>query len=195
MAAGVLISDTVSGPLARSLGQGAKIVALSGDATVDADGVVTVSGVSASGMSDLASTANGKGASLIGVEDSAALLSGATVEAVLAELAKYAPISLTDPGTGQAIPVTRSATINIVTGASGETNTLAIPTRVGDTLRLHMKTDGGGDRVITSAQAINQAGNTIMTFGAVRDFIVLVAVDLGGALRWQVAYNDGVALS
>lgn len=41
-------------------------------------------GVSAS---DLASTANAKGASLIGIEDSAAALAAATVEAALAELA------------------------------------------------------------------------------------------------------------
>lgn len=45
----------------------------------------------------LASTDNGKGASLVGVEDAGSLLSGATVEAALAELAKRANAGLAVP--------------------------------------------------------------------------------------------------
>lgn len=52
-----------------------------------------------------------------------------------------------------------------------------------------------GDIVVTSAQAINQAGNTIMTFGVVNDCITLKAMTIGGALRWRTIANDGVALS
>lgn len=43
----------------------------------------------ASFASDVANTANGKGASLVGVEDSGSIITGATVEAALAELAGY----------------------------------------------------------------------------------------------------------
>ncbi len=157
-----------------------------------ADAIDTTNG--AGNMTDLASTANAKGASLVGVEDSAGLLTATTVEAALAELVKEIPLTLADPGTGVAIPVTRSATVNIVTAAA-ETNTLAIPTFVGQVLVLNMDTRSVGDRVVTSAQSINQAGNTIMTFGAARDCITLRGVKVGGALRWTVMGNDGVALS
>lgn len=98
-----------------------------------------------------------------------------------------------DPGTGAAIPVERSGTVAITT-AGAETNTLAIPTFKGQRLSLIDDTHVG-NRVVTSAQAINQAGNTVMTFGAAADFIELVATTVGGALRWRVAANDGVALS
>lgn len=102
--------------------------------------------------------------------------------------------ALTDPGgANAAIPVTRSASVAITT-AGAETNTLAIPTFRGQTLSLFTDTHVG-NRVVTSAARINQAGNTIMTFGAVGDFIKLEAITIGGALRWQVVANDGVALS
>lgn len=108
-------------------------------------------------------------------------------------LSLYIPLPVADPGTGAAIPVTTSATINIVT-AGAETNTLAIPSFLGQVLLLNVATYVG-NRVITSAQAINQAGNTIMTFGAARDCIELRSVLVGTALRWVVTGNDGVALS
>lgn len=108
-------------------------------------------------------------------------------------LSLYIPLPVADPGTGAAIPVTTSATINI-TSAGAETNTLAIPTFLGQVLILNMNVFGG-NRVITSAQGINQAGNTTMTFGAARDSIMLRSVLVGGALRWQVVANDGVALA
>lgn len=102
---------------------------------------------------------------------------------------------IADPGTGQAIPVTASGVIAITTGAAGETNTLAAPTRAGQVLVLTCDVHGGGNRVITAAAAINQAGNTIMTFGAAADTILLYATKVAGALVWRVGSNDGVALS
>lgn len=101
---------------------------------------------------------------------------------------------IADPGTGVAIPVTKSGNIAIVTAAA-ETNTLAIPTFKGQKLLLYCDTYAVGNRVITSAQAVNQTGNNTLTFGAVRDNIMLEAITVGGALRWQVVHNDGVALS
>lgn len=102
--------------------------------------------------------------------------------------------TIADPGTGAAIPVTTDGVVPIVTAAA-ETNTLAIPSYMGQELILTMDTRVGGDRVVTASQAINQAGNTIMTFGAARDTICLRGITVGGALRWQVAWNEGVALS
>ena len=147
-------------------------------------------------LGDAASTANGKGASLVGIEDSAALITATTVEGALAELVKYDGVNLADPGTAQAIPVTRSASIPLTIGSAGaETNTLAIPTFKGQMLTIWADAVGTGTRAITAAQAINQAGNTVMTFAQVRDAIQLCAISVGGALRWQVVANDGVALS
>lgn len=104
--------------------------------------------------------------------------------------------AIADPGTAQAIPVTANAVINLTIGSAGaETNTLAIPTFIGQRLTIHADTVGTGTRAITAASAINQAGNTIMTFGAASDFIALIGVTLGGTRCWRVLANDGVALS
>lgn len=106
------------------------------------------------------------------------------------------PGTTADPGTGTAIPVTGSTSISLTIGTGAETNTMAIPTAVGQRISLIASAvGGGGSRVITVASAINQTGNTKMTFGAVADWIVLEAVSLTGALAWRVASNDGVALS
>lgn len=96
--------------------------------------------------------------------------------------------------TATAIPVTHSGSFPI-TQNGAETNTLAIPTFLGQTLSIFVDTDTSGARVITSAQRINQTGNTVMTLTEVGDFIKLEAITIGGALRWQVIANDGVALS
>ena len=101
--------------------------------------------------------------------------------------------TIADPGNAGAIPVTTNG-VCALTSAGAETRTLAIPTFMGQRLSIVCDTYVG-NIVVTSAQAINQAGNTVMTFGAVRDYIALEAITVGGALRWQVASNDGVALS
>jgi hypothetical protein len=102
--------------------------------------------------------------------------------------------TITDPGTGAAIPVTASGVVAITTAAA-ETNTLAIPTFLGQRLVLVCDVYAVGDRVVTAASAINVAGNTIMTFGAARDAIELVAIQLAGVLAWEVSWNNNVALS
>ena len=106
---------------------------------------------------------------------------------------------IVDAGDGNAIKYRTYGTyMPITTGASGETNTLADPTSPSQELTLHCVTHGGGDRVVTASTAINQTGNTIMTFGAADDSIVLGSVQkagTAGAYRWNVKQNDGVALS
>ena len=109
---------------------------------------------------------------------------------------KAAPDEVADPGDGEAIPVTGDADIGMVTGASGETNTLADPAEVGVTLNLSLAVDGGGDRVITAASALNQAGNTVATFADVGDMLTLYSVrDGASSYAWRVLQNDGVVLS
>lgn len=111
-------------------------------------------------------------------------------------LAQFADWEYAEPVTATDIPIQKSGTIAFATGASGETNTIANPSRPGQTLVITCRSHGGGDRVITAAGAINQAGNTIMTFGADRDTIFLYSIrTTASAFRWQVLANDGVALS
>lgn len=96
--------------------------------------------------------------------------------------------------TGTAIPVTHSGSFPVTTAAA-ETNTLADPTFLGQTITIFVDTYAVGNRVITAASRINQAANTIITLGAVGDFIKLEAITIAGALKWQVIANDGAALS
>ena len=101
--------------------------------------------------------------------------------------------AMTDPGDAGAIPVTASGVCAITTAGS-ETRTMAIPTVIGQEIVLVIDTDGG-TCVITSAQAVNQAGNNTITMAEAADMIKLTAVTIGDALRWRVTANDGAALS
>lgn len=101
-----------------------------------------------------------------------------------------------EPASGTTLEITKTGHINFATGASGETNTLPIPQREGVRLVLNCYSHGGGDRVITAASAINVAGNTIMTFGAARDNLVLESIKTAsGVFAWEVRANNNVALS
>lgn len=102
---------------------------------------------------------------------------------------------IADPGTGAAIPVSRSGHIQIVTGGGAETNTLAIPTFVGQRLILSMKTDGGGTRTITVASAYNASGNTTIAFDDAGDSHCLEAsLGSAGVLKWNQAWTNGPTL-
>lgn len=119
---------------------------------------------------------------------------GVTIDGLLIKDGSIRPDVIADPGNAGAIPVDESGTCAITT-AGAETRTLAIPTFAGQEIAISMDVDGPGDAVITVAQAINQAGNTIITLNDAGDCIILKGVTIGGALRWRVAANDGATLS
>lgn len=102
--------------------------------------------------------------------------------------------AISDPGDGNAIPVTASGVVAITTAAA-ETNTMAIPTFVGQQIALIVDVYAVGDRVVTVASAINQTGNNTITLGVAADMIVLTAMQVAGVLVWRVTANDGAALS
>ena len=107
-----------------------------------------------------------------------------------------APFEVLDPGSGEAIVVDRyNVTIPLTIGAGAETNTLAAPTNANQRVRIISSVQGAGSRAITAASSINQTGNTVMTFAAVEDVIVLESFPVGSAYKWRVVANDGVALS
>ena len=99
------------------------------------------------------------------------------------------------PGVVAAMHDALGGMVELVSGAGGETRTLALPRRPGLVLVLVHKTDGGGAIAVTVASAINQAGNTIITVQDAGDLVVLVSVRVGAALSWRVMTNDGAVLS
>lgn len=119
--------------------------------------------------------------------------SGVTIDGLTIKDGAVQPTAITDPGDAGAIPVTASGTCAITT-AGAETRTLAIPTFISQQITLCLDTDGG-DAVVTVAQAVNQTGNNTLTMADAGDEITLRAITVGGALRWRVGSNDGVALS
>ena len=133
-------------------------------------------------------------ASAISLLDTGGFTAATEVEAAIAELYPHSEVLIADPGDAGAIPATRSGNVAITTAAA-ETRTLAIPTIQGITLAISCDVYAVGDAVITVASAINQAGNTIITLNTAGDTVVLIAVQVAGALVWRVLVNDGAALS
>lgn len=100
------------------------------------------------------------------------------------------------PASGTAISVTKSGHFSFATGASGETNTLANPSRAGIEIVFNCYSHGGGNRVITAASLINSDGNTVMTFEADPATIGLKSVRRSAtAFGWVVVHNNNVTLS
>jgi len=104
------------------------------------------------------------------------------------------PSIIADPGASGAIPVTEGWGVCSLVTAGSETRTIAIPQRVGQRISFGFKTDGG-NCAITAASAVNQTGNTVMTFADAGDHVVLEAIENGAALAWRIVANDGAALS
>jgi len=101
-----------------------------------------------------------------------------------AQLARTGPeATINDPGDAGAIPVIRSG-VCMLTTASAETRTLAIPTHVGQVLMLVFTVDVG-DCVVTVASGINQTGNTIITFDNAGEYLLLVAAKVAGLFVWR----------
>ena len=101
--------------------------------------------------------------------------------------------NIADPGNGQAIPVTASGHVDIVTAAA-ETRSLAVPTFAGQEILLSMKTDGG-DCVVTVADPHIDGTNNTITFNDVGDTVKLSAGVSGSGFVWRLGFNVGAALS
>ena len=104
----------------------------------------------------------------------------------------YGPLNnlIADPGDAEAIPVTASGRVEIVT-AGAETRTLAAPTFGGQELLLGMKTDGGNGVVTVTGC---DDGNTI-TFANTGEAVLLVAVAKAAAFVWRVVADPDTIVS
>lgn len=108
-----------------------------------------------------------------------------------------APFSLesviADPGVGAAFVVTASGTaaFNIVGGA--DDRDLPIPAAAGLAMLL-VHNAGANAGTVTSAQALDVQGTTVLNFVAeLGQWVLLVAVTNGAALRWKVLDQGGLA--
>lgn len=138
---------------------------------------------------DIASTANAKGASLVGIEDAAGDYTAVNAEAALVELAAFKPREIADPGNAGAIPIAHSGFVPLVTGGA-ETRTIADPTKVGLDLCLFFLTKVG-NCVCTFASPVNAAGNNTLTHDTAGEAVHFKSVRDGvGTFAWRVVSNE-----
>lgn len=107
------------------------------------------------------------------------------------------PSLLPDPGDGGRIAPATAAAVRLVSqhAGAGETRELADPLFVGQELDLCFEA-AAGDIVITADSAVNQAGETVLTFADAGDHLRLVGGRDGSrGTVWRVISNDGVALA
>jgi hypothetical protein len=100
------------------------------------------------------------------------------------------------PATATPIGISKVSIHKLILVGVGETNTVADPRKAGlrKTLVVTAFT-ASATRIVTFASAINVAGNTIITFSALRHTAFLESVPSGSTYRWQVIAVDGAALS
>jgi len=90
-------------------------------------------------------------------------------------------------GVGGAIPLTSHMT-TIATDAGGDAFTLADGTTVGQTKKIYLLTDGGGDAVVTPA---NLNSGTTITMNDAGDYVLLI----WAGLEWFVVENLGCTVA
>jgi len=97
-----------------------------------------------------------------------------------------------DPGDAGTIRVDRQLCwIDIITGASGETRTLAQPPTGGLLCAINLDTDGGGDLTLTVTGGYNEDGDTSVTLGDAGDFVLFASFKKGTSYYWSVVAQRG----
>jgi hypothetical protein len=105
---------------------------------------------------------------------------------------------MADPGNGGVIRPNKDLQVcELVSGASGETRTLANPTKPGIRFHLRLLTDGGGDVVVTATNGLNALLETEATLADAGDFMELLSVTLvaNTSYRWESLANTGTVIS
>lgn len=139
---------------------------------------------------DLASTANANGASLVGIEDSGSLITATTVEGALAEkLDGRRVANVANANVIGGVPVTH--TVDVADGATGDVDVvLTHKTQVTDVKVIKMVAAGGasdtvtvknGATAITNAMDINVADKILVRAGSIDDASNQIAA--AGTLR------------
>jgi hypothetical protein len=98
---------------------------------------------------------------------------------------------IADPGAAANIVVTGSGHCNINIAAPADNRGLPIPTIDGQAI-LIVHTAGANAGTVTSAQALDVRGTTVINFAAeLGQWILLIGRNNGAALRWQVVAQGG----
>lgn len=114
-------------------------------------------------------------------------------ESILSE--GVAPPMIPDPANGGTIDVSRSGYCELTSVGAAETRTLPDPTFRGQIIDFVFVVDAG-DIVMTGASALNQTGNTIVTFTDVGEHIRLMgAYNATDGWEWKTIVTDGAAQS
>jgi hypothetical protein len=97
-----------------------------------------------------------------------------------------------DPGDAATINVDRQLSMfPLVSGASGETRTLARPTKAGMIATVLLDTDGGGDVTMTVTGGYNADADTSIVLGDAGDFVTFLSVKIGAYFYWRVLAQEG----
>ena len=84
--------------------------------------------------------------------------------------------------------------VELVTGGSGETRTLADPDKSGQLLILTLKTDGGGDCEVSNAKYLTSGNHTKVTLGDATDTVLLTSIPNGtSGYRWIIVGNESAS--
>ena len=107
------------------------------------------------------------------------------------------PKVIADPGDGGSIRANADLQVcELTSGASNETRTLVNPTKPGIRFIARMKTDGGGDIVLTASNGLNAALVTVATLADAGDMLSMISVSLTATTyRWEVLVRNGVTMS
>lgn len=97
-----------------------------------------------------------------------------------------------DPGNAGVIVVDQSPVICNLASTAAQTRTLALPTREGAEVTLHMQTDGG-DITLTVASAYNETGDTTFVFSEVGQFVAFKShMTSAGVYFWRSTSHHGI---
>lgn len=102
------------------------------------------------------------------------------------------PLLATDPGDAGTIVIDRyGAVVPLISGASAETRTLAVPTKAGILATVVLDTDGGGDVTLTVTDGYNHDDDTSIAFYSAGDYVTFMSVKIGSNYRWRVVGSEG----
>ena len=107
------------------------------------------------------------------------------------------PKLIADPGDGGTIRANADLQIcEMTSGASNETRVIANPTKPGIRFILRLKTDGGGDVVVSASNGFNSVPEVSATFADAGDVMSMISVSLTATTyRWEVLDREGAALA
>lgn len=101
------------------------------------------------------------------------------------------PINTPDPGDAGSIVSDRTPQSVGLISAAAETRTLARPTRIGSTMTLFMRSDGG-DITVTVTGGYNEAGETTLTFDDAGQFAVFQSFYDGTDYFWRLISHSSI---